>query len=163
RSEAKAPYGVNALALSPDGALVVVAARETYGARLHDAATGKKLRTYELPDWEIKAVAFAPDGKHLATGAADRVVVWETDSEDEVGSIPGPEVEVTALEFSGDGKSLTLVRKDGGVSRYDPATGKELEILRQPDDEPAKCYALSPDRKRLAGAVGGFIRVRDLA
>jgi serine/threonine-protein kinase len=60
---------VNGVALAPDGKMLV-SAGEDGRVICWEVATGKKVRSWELP-WPVRAVAFGPDGRHLATANAD--------------------------------------------------------------------------------------------
>jgi WD40 repeat protein/serine/threonine protein kinase len=68
--------GIWRLALSPDGATVLVASRDG-SARLWDVATGRQLGP-PLGRDGMTAVAISASGRHLAAGGSDgRIAVWE--------------------------------------------------------------------------------------
>src|SRR5262249_36996656 len=66
-------YGVNALAVSPDGR-TLASADVDESIRLWDIATGKlKDRIHEGVGW-VKTLAFSPDGRRIAFGGRDSTV-----------------------------------------------------------------------------------------
>jgi RNA polymerase sigma factor (sigma-70 family) len=69
---------VNSVAFSPDGKILATAARGggDNTIRLWEAASGKPIRWLRHPG-EAHAVAFALDGKTLASGGADVVCLWD--------------------------------------------------------------------------------------
>jgi WD40 repeat protein len=74
---------LSAIAFSHDGALVAVAGvgYSYYGedtVYLFDTTTGKQVRTIRGHRGQIRALAFSPDGKRLATGSWDTtVLIWD--------------------------------------------------------------------------------------
>src|SRR5262249_48156239 len=91
---------------------------------LWDSSSGKELA--RLPhDAEVRAVAFTPDGKRLASTGADRLVhLWDADTGRELQSLSGHEDRVEALAFSPDGKRLATGGRDGQLRLWD-VTGKD--------------------------------------
>src|SRR4051794_15165462 len=56
---------------------------------------------------KVTAVAFTPDGKHLASGARNgKITLWEVVTGKEQFSITGHDHEVGGLQFTPDGKTL---------------------------------------------------------
>jgi WD40 repeat protein len=64
---------VRALTFSPDGGLLAIAGQDRK-LILWDTATGKKSRAWQFPE-ELKALAFACDGRHLAVGDGSGSVI----------------------------------------------------------------------------------------
>src|SRR5579872_5974100 len=58
--------GVNAVAFSPDGRLLLTGSADRT-AQLWDAASGRELRCFKGHTSEVTAVCFSPDGKQIAT------------------------------------------------------------------------------------------------
>ncbi|MEZ0241740.1 MAG: toll/interleukin-1 receptor domain-containing protein [Sphingomonas sp.] len=79
----------------------------------------------------VFAIAFNPDGKHIATGGYDRTIrIWEFDGEPGAGTakrtppktvatLNGNEGTVFALSYSVDGGLLVSGASDGGVDLWD--------------------------------------------
>jgi WD40 repeat protein len=106
--------------------------------RLWDAAAGKEKAVLSGHARAVRGLAFAPDGKTLASGGADRTVrLWDVS-----GDVPargmtaqavltGPSQPVVAVAFSPDGKTLAAAAADplgqlngGEVRLWDAATGR---------------------------------------
>jgi RNA polymerase sigma factor (sigma-70 family) len=78
------PYSVKGIGVrlgpvfSPDGRLLAVPAAEVL--EVFDTATGKQLARFEGHQGQIGSVAFAPDGRTVATGSADTTaLVWDVE------------------------------------------------------------------------------------
>jgi RNA polymerase sigma factor (sigma-70 family) len=133
------------------------------GTSLWDLATGKerKLATEHVAKerwqdpgtnraWEYTgtlAVAFAPDGKTLATGGRDGLVkLWGVASGRHLRTLEQQFTSVAALAFSRDGRTVASAGREGQIHLWDAATGKDL--CPQPGHLDALYQAaLSPDGK----------------
>jgi RNA polymerase sigma factor (sigma-70 family) len=123
------------------------------GVRLFDPARGDVIRLTRGHKHMAISLAFAPDGKLLATGGSQHdndVRLWDVASGREV-RVLRTGVLVPALTFSPDGKLLATGQGDGRVVLWDVATGKERRVLK---DAPDYIYAVtfSPDGHLLAAA-----------
>jgi RNA polymerase sigma factor (sigma-70 family) len=133
------------------------------GASLWDLATGKKraLDTDHVAkerskyagtnvEWQFTgtvAVAFAPDGKTLATAGRDGVVkLWDVTSCRYLRSLERHYSWPEALAWSRDGRIVVSASRDGVIRLWDAATGKD--ICPQPGHHQGVFRAvLSPDGK----------------
>lgn len=136
------------LALSPDGKLLAVGDSRTT-IHLYDLSTGKKRHELTENDGEVKCLAFAPDGRRLASASSyGRVVyIWDTSSGKEVHRLRGVGGWVFSMAFSPDGKLLAEGSNDS-INIWDMTTGKKVLELEQ--DGVFGAVAFSPDGRELA-------------
>jgi RNA polymerase sigma factor (sigma-70 family) len=158
---------VEAFALSPDGKRLATA-----GGRavvVWDAVTGQELCRFEGHRGTVRAVAFAPDGKSIASGAEGNLIrLWDAATGKELRRFEGhggtavnlgreviTQNGVYGLVFTPDGKTLVSRGADQTVRVWEVATGKEL---RRIEGLPGwgQALAVSPDGKTLAAAISDF-------
>ena len=119
-----------------------------------DAAVGASLARLEGHTASVLCVAFAPDGKTLASGAGDLTIrLWDVGGRSERAALRGPIKPVTALAFTRDGKTLASASDgDPTIWLWGAADGRPAATLTLPDaaaDEGFTCLAFSPDGKTL--------------
>ena len=119
--------GVNALAVSPDGA--VVAATTTITARRWEIATGLPAVTIGGGHDYLNAVAFDPSGALLGIASTDKTAtVWDVTTGVPVATLTGHGSSVTAVAFSPASPSGQVEAAtgslDGTARTWDPATGR---------------------------------------
>jgi len=169
----KAWPGFDTLAISPDGKQIA-AGGDHHDPVVHvwEASTGKLLYQLTAQSYLVTAIAFAPDGKTLATaggrrrpddGSVERVLVlWDAATGKELRRL-GPSGDwVASLAWSPDGKALA-VGSPGTIHLFDPATGQELRPFPG-HREGIYQLAVAPDGKTIATAAGDdTIRVWETA
>jgi RNA polymerase sigma factor (sigma-70 family) len=149
--------GASCFAIAPDGKLLATGGVDGL-IRLRELATGKELRTIQLPKLEaikeippggadqnaVFQVVFSPDGMTLASVSWDeKLHLWYVATGKELGPLPGPRDHVTAVRFAPDGKRIA-VGSEWQTHLCDLATGKVRHRLE------GTPIAFSPEGKLLA-------------
>jgi WD40 repeat protein/serine/threonine protein kinase len=122
--------------------------------KVWEAQTGQELRSCQGHTGEVTSVVFSPDGKRLASAAADKTVkVWEAQTGQELRTCQGHTGIVSMVAFSADGKRLASASEDKTVKVWDAQTGQEIVAFKGHTGL-VQSVAFSPDGKRLASAAG---------
>lgn len=109
-------------------------------------------------DGEFNALAFAPNGKVLATGGDDRVVrlrdLAEPDRPRTVAEMPAQPEDVESLAFSADSRTLVSGNYDGSVHLWDVSDPRRPTVLVRFPAHSAPVFeaVLSPDGNLLVTA-----------
>ncbi len=165
--------GVNEVRYSPDGSQLAVAS--DIGIWLNEAETGEPLDLLTgHTDW-VSSVAFSPDGRTLASGSADGTVrLWDVATGKTIQTLNAhwyhallklfgiPNVAVSSVAFSVDGRTLASGNFDGTVRLWDVATGKTVQTLNA-HTRRVSSVAFSSDGRTLAsGSYDTTVRLWDV-
>jgi WD40 repeat protein len=119
-----------ALALSPDGAVLVVG---TSDGLIHLVSTDGKAPIATLTGHNEAAfeAAFSADGKVLATAGADnRLLIWDVPTRKLLRDVAAHDGDVKALAVSPDGKHVATGSVDDDVRVWSTATGKRTHTFK---------------------------------
>jgi WD40 repeat protein len=171
-------YGsIEAVAFSPDGELLAVGGNhratlgsEGFSVRLWDVKTGRLRATLTGHKLTITGLAFAPDGRRLATSSLDSTVrLWDVGRGELLASYEQEGVFASCVAFSPDGRHLAVgtMHSDFGVPcdvlLLDAATG-ELQTQFQGHERWVTSVAFSPDGRILAsGGHDNTVRLWDVS
>jgi WD40 repeat protein len=160
------------LALSPQGDRLAVSGEHLTSAdgerrveavvRVYDVATGQTARSFSGGDDPFLALAFGPDGAHLAAAGATRrtVLLWDLAAERPTITHQGPELAMD-LAFSPDGRRVAVASRRM-IKLLDAASGEEVLILRgyahlHPDTNGFNPRVrFSPDGRRIAAVCHDY-------
>lgn len=160
--------GASSVAFSPDGSLWIAGGCEEGidgcargSAYVMDAFNGKAISSMIHSDI-VYAVAFSPDGRTVASGSGDGViVVWDALTGEEMARMAHGQ-SILALAFSPDG-SLLLSGSDDDTARvWEAFSGIEVARLQHDEVGAVVSVDFSPDGNYLVtGSFDGTARVWD--
>lgn len=115
RKSIRTPSGVDSIAFSPNSELIASASKWEPTVLVSSVDDGTTYRQFEHPDnTGVRAVAFSPDGKLLATGLDNGSVwLWSLDQDKAVGNFDvKSNIEVNSVVFSPDGTIIATASND---------------------------------------------------
>jgi hypothetical protein len=132
-------------------------------ARLWYTATSEPVSAPLRHAAEVRAVAFAPDGKTLATGSKDGVArLWEVATGNQLGVPMQHQGPVRVVAFNPNGKTVVTASDDGTARLWEATTGKPIGMPLQ-HRSPVQVVVFSPDGKTLLTCSGTTARLWDAA
>jgi WD40 repeat protein/HEAT repeat protein len=147
--------------VSPDGKLILTT--DSGAVHIREFATGKVIRSFADHAYEVSAAALSPDGKRVASAAAEvfslggnqkgQVILWEKDTCTVLRTFATDHKGVSALMFSGDGQWLATAGGDRTVRLWRADGSKEVHRWTLPPQKDAAfgtILTFSPDSKQLA-------------
>jgi WD40 repeat protein len=145
------PYGVECLAISPDGKVLASGSNDgTF--RLWDVATGLEICCVQGHVLDIRSIAFSPNGKTLATAGRDaRIRLWDAGTRKKTQELEGHTSRIFSVAFSPDGKLLASGGEDQTLRLWDISTGREV-WKREAHTFWVRSVVFSPDSKTLVSS-----------
>ena len=99
---------------------------------------------------QVSCVAFAPDGKTVASASEDKTVrLWDTATGKEIHQLRGHQRWVNSVVFSPDGKMVASASADHTVRLWDAASGKEIRQL--PETSAGLFKIVQPGQRQAQG------------
>lgn len=128
----------NVYSFSSDSKLLATASQFSAVIELWDVATGRLQNPQEGHLGRLRAVAFSPDGAHVATSAADdfTTCIWDCQTGASVAQISRHNAWATGFNFSNNGKTLFTLWNDCNFRTLDAMSGREVhskEMTKAPD------------------------------
>jgi WD40 repeat protein len=167
---------VRALCISPDKS-ALVAGR---GNQIHvyDAGSGTYVRSLVDPNLTtpdkkpmkaahlslVESLAYSPDGKYIASGSFQEVILWDAQTGALKQRIAGFSDRVVALAFSPNNKLLATgggaPTEDGEIKLLEVPGGKVVADIKNGHSDTVFGLCFSPDGTKLAtGAADKFVKV----
>ncbi len=163
---------LSTLAFSPNGKLLASGGSEDPTISLWDVQTQTLMGSFDghtrhdgaIPDSEVSAVVFSPDGKTLASGSSidDTVRLWDVANRAQIALLTELETDelesINSVTFSPNGAILASASDDTTIRLWDAHTQRRLGVI-ETDAGGVTSIAFHPaDGKTLASLNGQFER-----
>jgi WD40 repeat protein len=142
---------VNAVAYSPDGALLATGSWDNT-VKLWNPRTGELQRTLPVGGESIHnvySIAFTRNSRLLAAAGWGFVRLWDPQTGDSKGTLTGHDGWIQAVQFSPNGSTLASASDDKTIKLWSVGTGRELRTLTD-HTGPVRGLQYTPDGKLLA-------------
>ena len=161
---------VNRVAFKPDGKTLLVATGDWKAywhpgaVALWDVASGNRTEVLRGHSGQILGLAPSPDGRMIATGGLDGILLWgPDDTAEQPLKLRHDDPSVNFLAFSPDGKTLASAHYQGDVVLWDVSTRRRIAVLKGHRGV-VFSLAFAPDGATLASTgIDGMLKLWNVA
>jgi len=148
------------VAFSPDNSFVATSGENAI-VSIWDVSSGEREFDLENPS-SVLSVAYQPGGTHLAAGMHDRIMIWDTEIQEQVMALLQAG-DINAIAYSRDGRLLATASSEGTIRIWDATENySEQSLLRM--NGQALAVTFSPDSRWLAaGGTSTFAYLWDIS
>lgn len=150
------------VAFSPDGKLLASGSADKF-IRIHDAATGKLVKSLEGHTHHVLSLDWKPDGKEIASGGADNLVkLWNYEAGEKIKDVAGASKQITAVQYTTKGDKVMAAGGDGQVRML--SSNGNVERTFSGAKDYLFCVAVTPDGTTLvSGGQEGKLFIWEVA
>lgn len=151
---------VRYICLSPNERILAFTGRDGV-IRFINLTHGSIIDQLFVSDAPVKALAFSPNGKLIASGNQNSMVqLWSIDTQMELKRFQGQfSSHVLTTAFSKDGRQLLCGSGGGTIRQWDIETGAELRRLASHTHAILSAVYSFDGRRILSGSVDGTVRI----
>lgn len=123
-----------------------------------NAATIRRLATLQPMNHRVRAVAWSPDGRLVATGSNPEVVLWDSATGKRLATLNSHTGQIYSVAWSPVSNLLASAADDGTVRVWDAQAGRTIQTLKTASNASFLSVAWSPDgREVVAGTPDGDV------
>ena len=123
-----------------------------------NAASIKRLATLQPMNHRVRAVAWSPDGRLVATGSNPEIALWDSATGKRLATLNGHTGQIYSMAWSPASKLLASAADDGMVRLWDTQQQRTMQTLKTGSNASFLSVAWSPDgRQVVAGTPNGDV------